>query len=109
MHKKWIHQTSTSFLLVLFVFIHVVKTFHTHDYSDAYSIKAVSKNATVVKTGFACAICSFQIAKDSDAESSTLSISTPLHFITAYYSYTLLKLYKLSITTSARGPPANIF
>ncbi len=107
MRKKWIQKTSAYFLLTLFVFIHAVKILHTHDYSYTF-YNTENKNAAILKAGFTCAICDFQIAKDSDAEYATLNISTPLHFITAYYNYTSLQLHAFSISSSIRGPPSII-
>lgn len=107
LRKIWIQKLSSVSLLVLFLFIHAVKTFHTHDFSYA-SQNDNNKNTTVVKTYFFCAICNFQIAKDSDAEVATLNITSPYHFIFVYYNYTLPELYNFSATSSVRGPPANI-
>ncbi len=109
MHKKWIQKTSTSFLLLLFIFIHAVKTFHTHEYCYADSTNTVDKNVTIVKAVFACAICDFQIAKDSDAQSSIIAIATPVQFITSYYNFTLSWLPGFSVSSFGRGPPATIF
>ena len=107
LRNKKIQTFSASFLIAVFVFINAVKALHTHDFSYTFS-NSNTKNANVVKAGFECAICDFQIAKDSDTESATLTISTPLHFITAYYNYTSSQLYNFSLTSSVRGPPSDI-
>lgn len=105
LRNKVVQKTSTLFLLVLFVFIHAVKTFHTHDFTYAPSANNFNKNASVVKAGFFCAICDFQIAKDSDAEVSTLHIEVPCYNYIGHSNYILPQLHSFSVTSSVRGPP----
>jgi hypothetical protein len=103
LHNSYFKKISTSILLVLFIFIHAVKAYHTHGFSPVQS--SLSKNTISVHASFFCAICDFQIAKDSDAEVASISISVPIKFIVPFYNYTLPKLSNFSVTSSVRGPP----
>ena len=102
MRLKWIQKTSASFLLSLFLLIHAVKTFHTH---DSYTSNTSTKAASIVKAGFFCAICDFQIAKDSDATHSIINITSPVSVISVCYNHQVTQLHTFSITSSVRGPP----
>src|SRR5690349_13890890 len=102
LRASYFKKISASILLVLFIFIHAAKAFHTHDFSLDQS--ALNKHTTV-HTSFFCAICNFQIAKDSDAEVAMINISAPLKFIISFYNYTLPELSNFFVTTSVRGPP----
>ena len=100
-----IQQVGATFLLLLFVFINAVKIFHTHNFPYAAQTEKSNKNTAVVHENYFCAICEFQLAKDSDTEVAAISISTPLRFIVSFYNYTLSELSNFSITSSVRGPP----
>lgn len=100
-----IQQLSAAFLLLILVFINAVKTFHTHNFSYSAQTEKSNKNAPVVHENYFCAICDFQIAKDSDAEVATINIAAPLQFIESFYNYSLPQLYNFSVTSSVRGPP----
>ena len=108
LRNNLIQKTSTVFLITLFLFIHAVKIFHTHSFSHNAANNYNNKNATVVKANFFCAICDFQIAKDSDAEAATFNIATPEHAVAPHYYFTLLQLHNVSVTSSVRGPPVNL-
>ena len=104
LHTSYFKKISTSVLLVLFIFIHAVKAFHTHNFSYSHQ-SGLNKNAATVHTSFSCVICDFQIAKDSDAEVAIIDIAAPFKLITAFYNYTLPQLYNFSATSSVRGAP----
>ena len=108
LRNKWIQKISAAVLLALFIFIHVVKTFHTHEYSTALLSKPTGKNACVLKTNFSCPICDFQLAKDGDTHISVLQIVCPVSFISSYYHYELPQSISFSIVFSVRGPPSFI-
>ena len=101
-----IQKLSTTFLLCLFVLINAVKIFHTHDFPYSTQIEKSNKNATVVKAAFFCAICDFQIAKDSDAETASIIISAPERDSTGFNDYISSVAFAFNITSSVRGPPA---
>jgi len=103
LRNSYFKKISTSILLVLFIFIHAVKAFHTHDLS---AVQSFNKNTTSVKAGFFCAICDFQIAKDSDAAIAAIHIAAPAQFIVSFCNYTLPELSNFPVTSSVRGPPA---
>ncbi len=100
-----VHKLSTAFLLVVFVFINVVKTFHSHTFSYSDQTQNSNKNFAAIKAAFSCAICDFQIAKDSDAEVATLYISSPVKVVNGHYYYITKHLLSFSILHSVRGPP----
>lgn len=97
LRSKCIQKLSTSFLIVLLLFIHTAKAFHTHNYS--------LKNVTATSYQSVCPICDFQLAKDADATISVAVITTPVTFIQVYHYYTLQQPVSFSITSSVRGPP----
>jgi hypothetical protein len=100
-----IQRPSAALLLLVLVFISAVKTFHTHNFSYAAQIEKSKNNTPVVHENYYCAICDFQLAKDSDAEVATINISAPVNFIVSFYNYSLPELSNFSVTTSVRGPP----
>lgn len=100
-----IQKLSAAFLLLVLVFINAVKTFHTHNFSYSAQTEKSNKNTTVIHENYFCAICDFQIAKDSDAEVSTIYLAVPLQFIESFFNYTLSELSNFSFTSSVRGPP----
>lgn len=104
LHHRWIQKTSTLFLLVLFIFIHAVKTFHTHDFAYASSSNN-DKNACIIKASFACSICDFQIAKDSDAITQFVQVASPLHFVVRFYAYTFSSFNSFLKVSSGTDPP----
>jgi hypothetical protein len=106
LRNSYFKKISTSILLVLFISIHAIKAFHTHNFPAVQS--SFGKNTSSVHTSFFCAICDFQIAKDSDAEVATINISAPIKFIVSFYNYSLLELTNFSVTSSVRGPPVAV-
>ena len=88
-------------LLALFVFIQAGKTFHTHD----KHVSSTQAGVVLHSTGSGCAICDFQLAKDSEL---------PAIFISTL-SFSFLQLEPVIFTSScsygsatsipARGPP----
>src|SRR5689334_22097769 len=99
-HK--IQKLSAAFLLLALIFINAVKTFHTHNFSYSAQTEQSNKNAPVIHQNYFCAICDFQIARDSDAEVATINISTPSKFIVSFYNYLLPELSNFSVTSSVR-------
>ena len=100
-----LQQLSAAFLLLVLVFINAVKNFHTHNFSYSAQTEKLIKNVPAVHENFFCAICDFQIAKDSDAEVATINISAPSKFVVSFYNYTLPELSNFSVASSVRGPP----
>lgn len=98
-------KSSALFLLAVLVFINAVKTFHTHDFSYLVQTEKSTKNATAVKAVFFCAICDFQIAKDSDAEVATLEILSHVKIVNSYYHFISDNVIFFSVLSSVRGPP----
>ncbi|MEP6684399.1 MAG: hypothetical protein ABJA35_14115 [Parafilimonas sp.] len=105
LYHSYCRKLSAACLLVLFIFIHAIKAFHTHDFS-AVQYHNTNKSSATVKAGFYCAICDFQLAKDSDTETSVIHISTPVHFNATCYGYILPTVKTFSFVFSVRGPPA---
>lgn len=103
-HK--IQKLSAAWLLLVLVFINAVKTFHTHNFSYAAQTAKANKNTPVLHQDYYCAICDFQLAKDSDAEVATINISAPSKCIVSFYHFLLPRLSHFSVTSSVRGPPA---
>lgn len=97
-------KISASVFMALFVFVHAVKTFHTHEYLFSNKANTNSKQ-TNVASNFYCAICDFQLAKDSDAEVSSIHVSTPVTFISFYYHYAVTNVITTPKELSVRGPP----
>jgi len=102
-----LQKITATLLLAVLVFINAVKTFHTHEYSYSAQQENSSKHATTCKAYFFCAICDFQIAKDSDAAVATLNISTPVQIIGNYYNYLSDNIVSFSVLSSVRGPPSS--
>lgn len=107
MRNNKIQKLSTTFLLVVLVFINAVKSFHTHNFSYLLQTEKSTNNSAAVKAAFSCAICDFQIAKDTDVEVASIHIDAPTHYIITFYSYRIPSLSKFIITSSVRGPPYN--
>ncbi len=102
-HK--IQKSSAAFLLIVFIFINAVKTFHKHNFTYSSQTEKSNKSTPVFHENYYCAICDFQVAKDSDAEVATINISAPSNFIVSFYNYSLPELSNFSVTSSVRGPP----
>lgn len=92
-------------LIALLVCIHLIKAMHTHDISSCV-FHSLDKNATAVKANFSCAICDFQVAKDSDAVVAEISIAPPVFFICSYFNYTLPQANSFAVVFDGRGPPS---
>ena len=106
LRTKYFKQTSAAIFLSLFVFIHVVKAFHTHDLSSGAFSTNANKNAATLKANFTCAICDFQLAKDSDAAIISFNIETPIHCLAAQYFYQLPVSTSFAIASDNKGPPS---
>lgn len=96
-------KLAASLLLILFVFIHAEKIFHTHsvrtDNKVQTGFSTVSKNTT-------CSICNFTIAKDSQLPEPA-SIDTPFSFLLKECIPGSVPYYFLSDNYSSnRGPPS---
>ncbi len=101
--RIYIKKISATALLALIFFIQVVKTFHTHPlYFQQTDLH--SKNIPLIHENFSCAICDFQIAKDSDAVVAHVEITCPVHIISTSWYYALPFVQSTSATFIARGP-----
>lgn len=100
-----IQKLNAAFFLALLVFIHVVKAFHTHDYAivNAYD---TSKKESVLKQIYSCAICDYQVTKDSDSYIDELRIERPVWIIISYFHYIAPQVFSSHVFVSSRGPPA---
>ena len=98
-------RISAFVFMALFVFVHAVKTFHTHEYSFSTQTNNNPKQ-TNLASNFYCAICDFQLAKDSDAQIAAIDISSPITFISFYYHFNIDNTITTSKEFSVRGPPA---
>ena len=98
-------RISATIFMALFIFVHAVKTFHTHEYSISTQTNNDPKQ-TNVASNFYCAICDFQLAKDSDAEVASIHVSPPVTFISFYYHYSAADVTTTSKEFSVRGPPS---
>jgi hypothetical protein len=105
LRSVYCRKTAALAFIALLVCIHVAKAAHTHDLSS-YACNAPGKNTTAVKASFSCAICDFQVAKDSDAMVSDISIAAPVCFITLFYNYSLPVASAFAVVFCGRGPPA---
>ena len=101
-HNIAFRKVLASLLLALFTFIYVEKIFHVHDKAaviSAYTgveIKSVNNN---------CAICDFQLAKDSE---TPVQISTTSSFIVLqkkFAAFSSFYFFPAFSNTYNRGPP----
>lgn len=96
-------KLSASLLLVLFVFIHAEKIFHTHstrvDNKGHTGFSTASKNAV-------CTICNYTVAKDSQLP-EPVSIDPPFSFLLKEYICSSASYHFLTDNYSSnRGPPS---
>lgn len=106
LRTAYFKKTNAALCIALFVFIHAVKAFHTHDLSSNAFASNTNKNAATVKANFNCAICDFQLAKDSDATITSFNIETPVHYIGVHYYYLLPVSTSFAIASDNKGPPS---
>lgn len=101
-------RTSAIFLLLLFVFTHALKAFHSHEFYYTPVKNPANKNTAALKADFSCTICDFQIAKDCDSEKFPVHISARVHVIISvdYCNSGLTNSFQG--IHSVRGPPSLI-
>ncbi len=96
------------FLVVLFVFTHALKAFHTHEFYCPPVKNLANKNTAALKADFSCIICDFQIAADCDSEKLLVDISAPVYTTINKEYYNPGLVNSSPGIYSVRGPPAFI-
>ncbi|TDH18400.1 hypothetical protein EXU57_23335 [Segetibacter sp. 3557_3] len=96
-------QLIAGFLLVMFCFVHVVKTAHRHE--PLKSIAKTSQNNKIFGAP-ACAICDYELVKAFD-QSVHYGLAPALPQLSPGYSdYNAPLVTSIGATSSGRGPPS---
>ncbi|MBS1730174.1 MAG: hypothetical protein JSS67_05270 [Bacteroidetes bacterium] len=94
-------------LLLLFSFIQLAKTFHTHP-NYSYSSISLAQHTSSIHGNYACALCDFQLAKDGFVTYAP-SISTPVFDFDSFYGeFIIPNVETLAIASSDRAPPLSV-
>jgi len=91
-------------LLALFLFIQVVKVFHTHDKTDishGHNRVAIQSNSNT------CPICDFQLSKDSELPAVFLATVSFSFLQTDPVIFSSSCSYGVAASIPGRGPPAH--
>lgn len=105
LHASYIKKTTAVIFISLFVFVHAVKAFHTHEFSLSVQ-HAHDENGVDIKSGFACSICDFQIAKDCDAVVANLQVQVLQQTIQCFYNYYFSVYHSKVHHSSGTDPPS---
>jgi hypothetical protein len=104
LRAPYFKKTVAIIFLALFVLVHAIKAFHTHEISLASAHYHDDNTGTDVKAYFFCSICDFQIAKDCDAVISNTELATPEQSIPLVHAY-ILPVYNSILTGSSGTDP----
>lgn len=95
-------QLAALFLIAVFVFIHIVKVFHSHGNLTSHQ---VSKNTDQVKKSGVCFICDYHFTKDND-HVNNFHAANPQFQNSAEYIFRLPRTTSsIGLVFSDRGPP----
>lgn len=93
------------FMLLLFLFIHGLKLFHTHDHE--YSLDHGAKKELVSKSRH-CDICDYHFSKDT-IKQNNLFVFVLVQELPVYFNFYQSKsIRSIGLSYSDRGPPVLI-
>lgn len=104
LHTSYLRKASAFFFVLLFIVPHAVKVSHTHALclSTPHSL---SQEATMVKAGFSCTICQFQLAEDTDMVEYATRMAAPNVYAVLFVRHISSSYTALQPAASGTDPP----
>ena len=92
-----------SLLIILFVFIHVVKAYHSHE--TAATLSHSSSNE-FTKAKVDCAICKYHFVQDGALLFCQPIVATPAPLIAVYFNFSARLTTSVGLLSANKGPPS---